>query len=102
MLLYPSTELAMLHMEANRLGTLDLAEKKKKDGKKEQKEPLGSMSSGSHMPKEEAANFEEKKDDIVYCLCCGLPRQTETLSMCTNLRDIKALGISTRLFFYTY
>ena len=80
---YPSTELAELHRDANRLGNFDI----RKD-------------------EEEAKNQKVQEDDelsekTVYCSCCGFMKQEDPIKLCTSLKDINNVGISTYLYFQT-
>lgn len=74
-LTYPSTEMAELHMESNRLGTQDL--------------------------RSEILERTKGTDNVQFCPCCGFVKQTESLKICTHLGEINNIGISTYLYFQT-
>ena len=40
-------------------------------------------------------------EEAVYCPCCGFIKQEENIKLCTPLKEINNLGISTFLYFET-
>lgn len=81
-LTYPSHEMGELHMESDRLGKEDL-----------KSEILERLSNDK-----KAANAN---DNIEFCPCCGFVRQVESIAVCTHLKEINNIGISTYLYFQT-
>ena len=40
-------------------------------------------------------------EEAQYCQCCGFIKQEDNIKLCTHLKDINNLGISTFLYFET-
>ena len=40
-------------------------------------------------------------EEAIYCPCCGFIKQEENIKLCTHLKEINNLGISTFLYFET-
>lgn len=74
---YPSIDLAELHSECNRLGSLDVIDN--------EGDPLQGMALQS--------------DQLKVCNCCGFKRQPESIPLSLPLDGVSGLGSSTILLF---
>jgi hypothetical protein len=52
--------------------------------------------------KQEDETEELLNENRKVCPCCGFVRQAETIKYCTHFDDIKNIGTSTYLYFYTF
>lgn len=81
MLGYPSSEVARVHKECNRLGSLDLME--------------------GHQDKLTLDELSELNVAIKFCPCCGYIRQESSIKLCTPVGEVSNIGLSTYLYFRT-
>ena len=75
---YPSSDLARLHFQSDRLGVHDIIYK--------EEDNQGNV-----------AIYQEQT--LKVCSCCGFKRQPEPIPLCTNIDQISGMGSSTILLY---
>ena len=80
---YPSSDLAEVHRDCNRMGSLDI----RRDG--------------DDIKNAKTQEEDEMSEKAVFCQCCGFIKQDTEIKLCTSLKAINNIGISTYLYFQT-